>query len=85
MLWNGTVSKDYKEEFKIVTDFYSNDFYPDLLAAQLLTFRAQQYKEIKLNGDMITTLNEIIKFRRNPGYAGLLSEISLEIKKLCKR
>ena len=36
------VCKDYKEEFKIVIDFYSNDFDPDLLAAQLLTFRAQQ-------------------------------------------
>ena len=65
------MGKDCKEEFKIVTDFYSNDFYPDLLAAQLLTFRAQQYKEIKLNGDMITTLDEIIEFMRKQGYAGL--------------
>ena len=65
-------------------DFYSNDADPDLLAAQLLTFRAQQYKEIKLNEDTITTLNEIIELRRNPGYAGLLSEISQAIKNLCK-
>jgi hypothetical protein len=38
------MGKDYKEEFEIVTGFYSKDFDPDLLAAQLLTFRVQGHK-----------------------------------------
>ena len=77
LLFKSAMGKDYKEEFKIVTDFYGNDFDPDLLAAHFLTFRAQ-YKEI--NGDMITTLDEIIVFMRKPGYTGLLSEISTLLK-----
>ena len=77
LLFKSAMGKDCKEEFKIVTDYYGNDFDPDLLAAQLLTFRAQ-YKEI--NGDMITTLDEIIEFMSKPGHTGLLSEISTLLK-----